>query len=310
MNISNIKKNLAYYILGINLILFFIFGLIEAPLLVQYINISIVLFVQFIVIPINEYRKVDILKNKSVISILTIRIGLIVVFNVCLYKIFLSNNYNLKYTYWVCFGTFSLIILVLLIEKLVNSYRERKLNEKKYNNLYILGNLLITIFIISILVYELILFRMRPSRNIFIDSVKVPEYISIHKYYANGSGKNSVNLNTNIKIKSPEDLKKITMGLNSIMIKNIISTDFLNYERMRSDNSPYYMMSFHYENSNNQENRLENGYIDRIIITSNKNIAIEQLNKDDFHLDRKYYYDIFPINFSEETINVIFTYLN
>jgi len=79
---------------------------------------------------------------------------------------------------------------------------------------------------------------------------------------------------------------------------------------MRSDSSPYYMMSFHYKNSNNQENRLENGYIDRLIITSNKNIAIEQLNKDDFHLDRKYYYDIFPINFSEETINVIFTYLN
>jgi hypothetical protein len=198
----------------------------------------------------------------------------------------------------------------LLIEKLVNSYRERKLNEKKYNNLYILGDLLITIFIISILVYELILFCMRPSSNIFIDSVKVPEYISIRKHYANGSGKNSVNLNTNIKIKSPEDLKKITMELNSIMIKNITSTDFLNYERMRSDNSPYYMMSFHYENSNNQENRLENGYIDRIIVTSNKNIAIEQLNKDDFNLDRKYYYDIFPINFSEETINIIFTYLN
>jgi hypothetical protein len=269
------------------------------------------LLVQFVAIPINEYVEKDVLKNNLIILKIIIRIGLILILIVSLYKIILSRNYNLKYTYWICLVAFGLILLTIFIERLVKDYKERKLNQKKHNKLHIVVNLLIATFIIGVVGYNIGQSYIHPKRYIYLNNIKVPEYIIIYKHDANESRKTSLNLNTNIKIKSLEDLKKITMELNSKEIENIITTDLFNYERMRSDNSPYYLISFHYADSINRENRLENGYISFIIMTSNGNTAIGEINRrEDFIFGNKYYNEIFPISFSEETVNMIFTYLD
>ncbi|WMM23308.1 hypothetical protein RBU61_10105 [Tissierella sp. MB52-C2] len=309
------KKNLADRILGLiiglNIIVFLIFIFFYIPMVVYFINICVFLLVQFVAIPINEYVKKDVLKNNLIIFKIIIRIGLILILIISLYKIILSRNYNLKYTYWICLIAFGLILFTRFIERLVKDYKERKLNEKKHNKLYIATNILIATFIIGVVGYNIGQSYIHPKRDIYLNNIKVPECIVIYKHDANESRKTSLNLNTNIKIESLEDLEKITMELNSKVIKSITTTDLFNYERMRSDNSPYYLMSFHYEDSINTENRLENGYISFIIMTSNGNTAIGEINRrEDFIFGNKYYNEIFPISFSEETVNMIFTYLD
>jgi hypothetical protein len=149
-----------------------------------------------------------------------------------------------------------------------------------------------------------------PKHHIVINALKVPKKITVFKFSENELRGKSVSVKPIGEISSPEDIKKITKELDAINIENITSIDLINYQRMRSDNYPYYFMTFDYDNIDGLSTKLENGYIQELIVTSNRNVAIEELiSKEGLALFNKYYYDIYPVGLSKDTEDMIFSYL-
>ena len=314
MNKSNEENkkfdNILTSVLVVNLILIIMSEPLYLPNIVQFINYCMAFLISFIVMPINEYMKKGILKDKSVISRLIIRVSIILIFILSFYKILLSKNYSLRCIYWICLGSSALMILSIFIEVLTKNYRERKSSGKRYNKLYTIGYFLIVVLIGSIQVYSLISYYTYPPRHLSLDNIKIPEKIVIYEDDTNKSKESPIDFGRKTEITSLEDLEKITGELKSIGIESIRSTDLLNYERMRDDNYPHYSMLFDYGDLNSRKNRLEDGYIDSIILTSNGNISIRQLsNKENLIFGRKFYNEVFPISLSEETLDIIATYL-
>lgn len=297
MNKSNIKNKIVDYIIIINIILFFLFILIDVPRMVEFINIYMFIFLQFLLLPINEYIKSETSKSKLNGFVLMIKIILITIISICLYRIVLSDDYNLKYTYWLFIGSFILKIIIKVVESLIEEYNTRIRDEKKYNILNLMGKLLLAIFLISIPTYGFIVKYMQPSKYIFLNNVKTPDYIEIHEYDSKASKNN--------RIESLEDINKIIKELNSIEIRNIRFTELLNYEKMKNINKPNYIMTFNYEEISSKERILENGYISYILVTSNGSMAIERIN---WKGRSNMYIETFPIKVSKETADMIYKY--
>ncbi len=315
MNTKTETKNLADYIMiGIlitNIILTFIFKAFNPPKAIQFINISTVFLIISIASPTNDYIKKGILRDKLVILSLIIKGALFTIFTISLYKVLLSTNYNLKYAYWVALISFLFMAAIFITELLIQNYKKRKQTGKKHNVLYIALSITVIVLIKGFAILSLIDSINYPQKSIVIEQVKVPQYISIYKYGDDEGRRGSLNsiLNSSIKITDLEFIKKIVSDIQPGRIENITSTELFNYQRMRDDNSPYYLIMFGYEDIFNENDGIENGYFTRLAITSNGYVAMEISNSKKGLLYNKYYDEVYPIRLSKDTIDMIFRYI-
>lgn len=278
--------------------------------MISFISLCVIFMVIAIVSPVDNYFKKGIINNKSTIIIIFLRLVLVVMLVISWYKILLTKNYNLKYTYWAAIISISSIMIIYFIELLISDYRNKKANNKRYYKLNTIGSTLLVFLISSFYLFNLIQSFSRPKHHVVVNALKVPEKISVYKFSKNEFRRESVSVKPISEITSPEDIKKITKELEATSVGNITSIDLINYERMKSDNYPYYIMRFDYDNTNGFITKLENGYIEEMMVTSNRNVAIEELiSKEGLALFNKYYYDIYPVGLSKETLDMIFNYL-
>lgn len=312
MNKDNQNKNLAdRIIMGIyivNMITITLGVFIDVSAIFLFINIIILFFMVYVLEPLNKYIKKGTLKNKAIILAISSRMILMLIFAISLYKILLSNNYNLKYTYFICLVSFILLIISKMAEGLINDYSRRKIEGKKYNIIFLIVSIFLGIMILTIIVYFVTRSYSYPSRRIVLDDVKIPEYISVYKYDYE-SGKTSIGISEKNKIDSFEDLNKIMSELNSIEIESVTSTNLLNYYRKISNQDPYYVLIPSYKDVSFKENTLEDGYIDIISIRSDGDMVIESIKlKDNRILGNRYYKEVYPINLSQETKDILSKY--
>ncbi|MGB8453205.1 MAG: hypothetical protein WCD89_12860 [Anaerocolumna sp.] len=314
MESANEKKTLTDYILLglfiINLIVLFTFYVYNAFQDIQIIDLYVMFIIAFIVIPLKDYFKRGILKNKFVILSLIIRFGVGLIFSVTSYQVFLSNNYNLKYTYWIWFICFVSAILIFYFKSLSNDYKKRKLLEKQHNRIHIAGRILLLVLFICFLGYKSGRDFIQPQRQLILKDIKIPESISIYKHDATKQDIKPY-LNSLITINDPDDLRVITKEFEAVRIVNITSTDRINYERMRADNLCYYNMIFDYGDIKGEKLELKNGYVNCLEVTGNGNAAITYMNRyNGLIFGEQYYREIYPINISKKIADLIFVYIN
>ena len=113
-----------------------------------------------------------------------------------------------------------------------------------------------------------------------------------------------------IAITKPEDLGMITSELESKNLKTLSNTDQLNYDRMKWKNSPSYNLSFRFSDTNTENNWFEKGDGTYLVITSNRNVAIEKHFFNDGFFGFRGYREVYPLSLSDETMDMIFSYLN
>ncbi len=307
------KKLTDYILIGlliINLIMLFIFRLNDTFKDIQMIHLYILFIIIFLVIPLHDYIKRGSLKNKLVVLLFIVRFGVGIIFSATSYQIFFTNNYNLKYTYWMWIICFIFAILISYFESLINDYQKRKSLEKRFNKLYIGGRILLIILLMCLPGETIGKEFIQSQKQLILNDIKIPESISIYKYDITKHDVNSY-INSSIAINNPNDLRKITKELESARIVNITSTDLLNYERMREDNQCYYNLIFNYGDSKDEKIDLKNGYIYCLQVTANGNVVIKNINSyDRIIFGEQYYQETYPITLSKEIVNLIFVYIN
>jgi FlaA1/EpsC-like NDP-sugar epimerase len=277
--------------------------------MISFISLCAIFMVIAIVSPVNNYFKKGIINNKRTIMLIFLRLVLVVMLIISWYEILFTKNYNLKYTYWAAVISLGSIMVLYFIQKLINDYENKKFNNKGYNKLNIIGTTLLVFLIPSFYFFNFIQSFSRPKHHIVINALKVPEKISVYKLSKDERDKKSAGFMPISEITSPEDIKKITKELERRSVVNITSIDLINFERMKSDSYPCYIMRFDYDNTNGLATKLENGYIEQMRVTSSRNIVMEEFTrKDESALFEKYYYDIYPVGLSKETVDMIFSY--
>lgn len=309
MDEDNESKSLADYILNgllvLNILLLLNFGNIMDFRLLHFINLCFIFLDLSIAIPVNDYTKKGILKSK--IKSLILRTGICIVYIISLYQAFFSRNYHLKYTYLICFAFNILLIFVSILDGSIKEHERRTLLKKRFNKLYQVASIIISVIIFAIPIYIITQSVMVPQNQIVLSDIKAPESMTIYKYVAD---EDNLDLNSHIEIKTPEDIQMIIDDLKSIEVSSLSYVDILNYEKMKQDNYPYYLLildgNFKIEDKNNQTNNS----IYFISITSNKNVVIERLYTNNKLFFKKRPNDIYPVNFSKETIDMIFSYIN
>ncbi|WP_132249938.1 hypothetical protein [Natranaerovirga pectinivora] len=151
-----------------------------------------------------------------------------------------------------------------------------------------------------------------PKNHIVIEDVKLPVSISLYKNIRESKLEqdkiNSI-LNNEIQIQS-SDIEKITKELiTSLKIKrlqNLTGIGYLNYLRLISD-VQYYRMSFSTP-SLNENHILENGYIDQLFITLDRQVYIIEYRSRKGLFSNNYY--VYPITLSDEVLDLIFSYID
>jgi hypothetical protein len=162
----------------------------------------------------------------------------------------------------------------------------------------------------SFIIYLVSNSYFHPVKQVVLENLKLPKSIIIYendsKYESNGN----LGIREKGEINSADDIKLLIKALQSVKIENITSTELLNYEKMTGDNPPVYRLAFRYDAAGDEEELLENGYIDYIAITADKRAVIEEWRERDFYiLLGQFYNAIYPITLSDEAVNRIFSYI-
>jgi F0F1-type ATP synthase assembly protein I len=313
------KKGLVYYVLVTMLIVFSI-----APFILEFTNFSsfITLFIVASILIITDLIMpfCDYIKNEQEYTVLDTffmwsKIISVILLSASIYYIYVDKSYNLFYSYVFVIITFLILLLIHGIETILAKYKKKKEEEGHISKLYfamipILSLLPLSIFLINL--YANINF---PKDGVNIQQVKKPETIAIYETDVNKNGKKTeFSLNDIIEIKNQEDISTVVQDLKQIQTKNYNTFELLNHYKMREDNHPYYRLSFWYDIGIKET--FENGYIDYIVITSNRKAVIERIifrensnlliNLFTSYVKR----EVYPIELSEDAYEVIFTYLD
>lgn len=309
MDDNSENKSLVDYILNgllvLNIILLLSFGKLMDFRLLHFINLCFIFLNLSIAFPMNDYIKKGVLKSK--LQSLILRTGICIVYIIFLYQVFFSRNYHLKYTYIICFALSLLLFYVSILDTSIKEYKRRTLFKKRFNRLYQVASIVISILISVIPIYIIAQSVMVPQNQIELNDIKASERITIYKY---ASDEDSMDLNSHIEIKTPEDIQMIIDDLKTTQVSSLSYVDILNYEKMKSDNYPYYLLmledNFIIKDKNNQTNNS----IYYIVITTNQNVVIERSYINDKLFMKNRPNDIYPVNFSKKTLDMIFSYIN
>ena len=309
---SNENKNLvdkiATSILVINFIFLVIFRVGEYDGLIANLNFFSVFLICFIVYPTNNFIKEGFFKGKLASVLFIIRIALALMLVVSLYRILLTKNYSLNYTYWVSLISLGILYIINLFIASKRDYLKREAEGKKHNIIFAGTFFLLSVMLILLFGYIVISPIMLTPRHISLENLKVPKAINIHRIGEDSTVPIAL-ISNESEIKDPAVINSIISELKAIDITNIRTTELINYERMKADNSPYYFLFFNY-GSETVFKGLEVGYINYLILTPNREVVIvEYGNRDSFFFFRNYFNDIFPVSLSDKTLDMIINYI-
>lgn len=262
-----------------------------------------------IILPGREYFRRDCLKDRKVTLMFFIRRIPDVVLLVCGYEILLSKNYSLKYTYWIGAVLTIYLMLKLASHSIIEGYKEDKSNNRKHFWLFRTGAAVLWFLFLGFQFHIIMRPIIQPQHEIVLDNLKVPERIMIYKYENNKTHSMSPFTPPISEISSPEHQEKIIKALRDTRVENITLTDLINHYRMRNDNSPYYILELEYSRSSTSR-KLEDGYVESIMITSNKQVVIKQSATREVLFGTKRYYEIYPVDISEDIMDMIFKYID
>lgn len=290
------KKILNDNIINILLLVSIIFGII----FISSGRLGLFGFIAFfilIIVAIQIYRLMKKYTLKSIKGILLIFIRIVppLVFIILGWKIFLSKNYNLKYTYWIAIILLIYELLMWILSNIVKHYNQRKSENKSHNLLYAIGEMVLWILLVGFMGYNCLRPYLQARHQIVLNNLKMPKKISIY----------SDNSMEKCELTSPDDIEKIVKNLKSARIENYSSTDLANYNRMKLNSPTYYTVYLDYDNSNNEARTLKNGYISSITINSNRTAVINNLSKNNSFGYTSYDDEIYPINLSKDTMDMI-----
>lgn len=307
---KNLTKKILDIVLMINAISVVILCIFKTGEKIILVNAWILFILAPVILYISSYVKQRKVKNKSIVLILAVKIALVTLASACFYLIVFSKNYNLKYTYWVGFISTCLLVFNSFYEGCKDNIQKRISMGKKNNKLYLFSYLLIIFTIVSFLVYIVINNYMRPSKKVVLDTIKTPNTVSVYKF-SNNKNTPELPLKYQSETTAMEIMKEVSKELQSSSLKNLTGTEIFNYEKMKADQQPYYKIFFSYNENMFKEGRLEEGYLDEILITSDNNVVIlDSKLKKAFIFGEHHYTDIYPISLSKETIEKILLIIN
>lgn len=246
-------------------------------------------------------------RNVLTINMIFFRSILIILMIVSWSEIAFSNNYNLKYTYFIAFLTIVAEIINFEVRNTIKSHFKKK--ERNEKNNFIAGILGMSVWVLLIAFYSYNFSQdyIRPKQQLTLINLKVPQGISIYRH--DKAQSNSYVEKPIASITSKEELERIIKELKGEKVTNITAIDKLNYERMKANNYPYYQMIFSYIDDGSKLGELNKGYVDSIILTSNRFAVIEQLNITNSITGAHSYYESYKILLSKETMDMIFSKL-
>lgn len=275
---------------------------------------NIVLFIAILSMHINfAYKPLRSLLNKDKTPnfltnlINAIRIILSVAIIISFYRILLTKNYSLKYSYFVIGISFITNLIMSFIEDIIKRYKSRKSEGKKIDETFIFGYLILGMIVFTILYYSITGILNFEQKEIILDDLKIPDYIDIYEYNKDIDEMYSDKIEVNNTIL----IKEIFDQLNNEEINSLRLTDYYNYKRMVNDNKPYYMLYCRYDDkTNNKDKILENGYIYRFELTSKGYLVIREFNSESNKIFFIPDYDVYRVKLSQETINKILNYID
>lgn len=310
-NIDSEKKRsyLGYIIIVIGILSIFIIltnKYINYSTSVLFIALSSIYITIFVIKPMDQKVKKD--EMQSFITNLTniIRVILVFSFIISLYKILLTKDYSLNYTYFVCGISLISIIVMNFIEDVIKKYKSRRSEGKKFNNLYILGRILLGLLMLTISFQFVIKILNTENKEIILKDIRLPEYITVYE----NEDIDTVLYSEKIEIDDKILIKEIFEEINDKKIKNLRYADYFNYIKL-SFKSPYYNLLCRYEtNVKFKDENLENGYINEFEMFSNGYIVIKDRNWDHNLFSFKSSDYVYRIKLSQNTIDKIYNYIN
>lgn len=241
-------------------------------------------------------------------------LSILLVFLICLYRIFATRNYSLKYTYYIAFISLYMMIFGFIFKSAVKQFEERKNEGKKFNSLYIGFASIVTIVSFSLSLFSLMSVNFTSPRHLNIGDLHLPDKIFMSKIgegdFFPSTGIYFIDPDSNsIRIDAPEDIEKIVADLESKELENLAIIDSFNFIRMKWDNTNLHALVFDHKDYYMDDGGLDQGYVWNITMTSNGKIVIEDRsygNADSlFSYERISYY---PVDFSRETMDLIDSY--
>lgn len=307
---SEKKRSYIGYIITVMAILSFFIILtnksINYSTSVLFIALSSIYITVFVIKPRKQKLKKD--EMPSFITNLTniIRVILVFSFVIALYKIMMTKDYNLKYSYFICGTSFISITVMNFIEEIIKRYKSRKSKGKKLNVLYILGKILLGFLALTLSFQFLIKSCNIENKEIILKGIKFPEYITIYE----NEDIDTILYSERIKINDKILIKEIFEEINDKKIKNLRYADYFNYIKLSFKN-PYYNLLCRYKtNVKYKDETLENGYINEFEMFSNGYIVIKERNWDHNFFSFKSSDYVYRVKLSQNTIDKILNYIN
>lgn len=302
-------KIVLYVILFINIF----FGLLSTEGFNYFglLNIFSEFFILFVALFLCDQWDNIRLKNKRIILSLIIRIVLSILILFSSIEIYLTDNYNLKYTYWIFYVSILSLLVIATVDIMVDKCKKVKENNEKFKGLKILGASLFYVFVICSLSYSLGKDFIIPQRVIAIEEFPKIQSLNIYEFSTDILGRHDINLNEYASITDQEDIEKIRIELSQMQLKNITLTDVKNYKKMKRVHKPCYYIDIIFKNDTQIKNIFGDSDILQIAITSNHEMALENIIfKDGFTYFKNDIKEIYPITISESTLNTILKYIN
>jgi hypothetical protein len=197
-NKNNILDSIILGLYIISAILFFLSYAKERPGAYLFFALVIGSTTMEVITPLNTYIKNSILQEKTTLIKLLLRIYIITLFVISLYFLLVSEQYNLKYSYWICFFCILVFFFHTLFKGILNLNKKRKVRGENFISLSFVGNILAVIFMFVFSSYQLARVFITPQNEMYINQIVAPESVNI---WENGIAENGERINDVIKQK-------------------------------------------------------------------------------------------------------------
>ncbi|MBH1940949.1 hypothetical protein I5677_08605 [Mobilitalea sibirica] len=263
---------------------------------------SVAFFLLNVISPYRKHLKNGTLRRKSVILYLCITTAITISFSISVYLVYISNRYNLRYSYWICLFGFIVLIFQPAIGSLINNLKQKKSEEKKVTTLKSIGYI---ILIAILLYYQYPNFKdyiFVPQKQIYLKTIQMPRKITIYQYNNNNGKRKLVNM---LHIRNEEIINRILSELSEKTYTNISATESFNFDKMKEYNAPYYQISLNFNVPSDTEQWFPKTVNADLVITSNRNTAIEVKKFHEGLLTFRHSKKIYPVILPEDTLDLL-----
>jgi hypothetical protein len=300
---SNIQVTISF-ILYCGSFLLFLYLLTFGKGLIEYVAIYILFLIIFIIIPFKDLIKKGSKKEKIALFML-LRMIIFSVFTISGYLVFNTRNYNLKYTYWLFILSLFIMVIFSEIQWLPNKLRKFRNKHGQFSRMELIAGSIL-IYIILNLPFLLSIRDYLPDQKVLaIASFPELEKISLHVYEWNENKLMSQNI---IDVKESEVLEAIQYELSNLQVSFYTLTEEWNFVRMRKESEINYVIYFDFVDYSAKRNLFGDASVS-LTLLPNRIAALERYGYKKTLILGRSFRDIFQVNLTEETMDMIFSYI-